>query len=484
MLERAWQQVDQQPEENVRTLFLESDKVYEVALDGVTPAKVNIRSITPTFLTDIEKPRVVNLKDMTLVDGIFYNKTPYTVHGLYVESHSVTYLNFARPVQGYTAVHLGCEFRRHQIVDMTALGNNPYDLAPDSLNDHPEARAVNAEERRWVERMQIYQHHWANSPGTLCEIDKRATRSREYPSHSQTPCGLDHNSVDKHPISGITTKLLIDPTLTSGMFSEQPTIEMSQSFINYSFSLRVNPQLVAECATMDPGKVRWAAKQLVHSYRSQYWLSYGLHLPPGICQRPTDSFIPVFPDYPGNCYTPANLVISTNRLGGIVYRFELHSADTVSDFRMRLLSCQVLSARVLLSDRHLVYLAFVQVPKKDVHVSFYSKESDQMASITLSEFTSVLEGEKAITPLGNPNVLADMLTKDLEITIKTDNNAWLSEFHLPDPSPNRLVRFMSQSDRPSVIHHDNTLHYLHKNWSVACSSNATLWKCSSTASLG
>ena len=484
MLERAWQHVDQDPEENLRTLFLESDNVYEAALDGVIPDKVNVRTITPTFLMDIDKPRVVNLKGMTLVDGIFYNKTPYTVDGLYVESDFVTYLNFARPVEGYTAVHLGCEFRKHQIVDMTTLGNNPYDLAPDSLNNHPEARAVNADERRWVERMQIYQHHWANSPGTLCEIDKRTIRSREHPLHAQAPCGLNHHSVGKHPISGVTTKLLIDPTLASGRFSEYPTIKMSQNFTNYSFSLRVNPRLVAERASIEPGKVRWAAKQLVHSYRSQYLLSYGLNLSPDICQRPTDSLTPVFPDFPGNRYTPANLVVSTNRLGGVVYRFELHSADTVSDFRMRLLSCQELSARILLSDRHHVYLAFDQVPRKDVHVSFYSKESDQMASTTLSEFTSVLEGAEAVTPLGNPDVLADMLTKDLEITVKTDNDAWLSEFHLPDPSPNRVVRFISQADQPSVIHHDNTLHHLHKNWSVACSSNATMWTCSSTTSSG
>ena len=483
-LERVWQQVVQDPEENVRTLFLTSDNVYEAALDDVIPARVNIRTITPTFLRDIAMPRVVNLKNMTLVNGIFYNKTPYTVDGLYVESDFVTYLNFVRPVQGYTAVHLGCEFRRYRIVDMTTLGDNPYDLAPDSLNNHPEARAVNADERRWVERMQIYQHHWVNSPGTLCEIDKRTIRSREHPLHAQAPCGLNHHSVGKHPISGVTTKLLIDPTLASSMFSQHPTIEMSQSFIDYSFSLRVNPQLIAESASVDPGKVRWAAKQLVHSYHSQYLLSYSLNLSPGICQRPTDSFTPVFPDFPGNRYTPANLVVSTNRLGGIVYRFELHSTDAVSDFRMRLLSCQELSARILLTDRHLVYLAFDQVPRKDVHVSFYSKESDQMASTTLSEFTSVLEGEEAVTPLGNPNVLADMLTRDLEIIVKTDNNAWLSEFHLPDPSPNRLVRFMSQADRPSVIHHGDTLHYLHKNWSVDCSSNATLWQCSSTESSG
>ena len=484
MLDSVWQHVDQDPEENLRTLFLESSNVYEAALDDVIPDKMNVRTISPTFLMDIDQPRVVNLKDMTLVDGIFYNKTPYTVDGLYVESDFVTYLNFARPVEGYTAVHLGCEFRKHQIVDMTTLGNNPYDLAPDSLNNHPEARAVNAEERHWVERMQIYQHHWANSPGTLCEIDKRATRSTEHPLHAQAPCGLNRHSVGKHPISGVTTKLLIDPTLAAGRFSEYPTIEMSQNFTDYSFSLRVNPRLVAERASIEPGKFRWAAKQLVHSYRSQYLLSCGLNLSPGICPQPTDSLTPVFPDYPGNRYTPANLVVSTNRLGGVVYRFELHSADTVSDFRMRLLSCQELSARILLTDRHHVYLAFDQVPRKDVHVSFYSKESDQMASTTLSEFTSVLEGEEAVTPLGNPNVLADMLTRDLEITVKTDNNAWLSEFHLPDPSPNRVVRFISRADQPSVIHHNNILHHLHKNWSVACSSNATLWTCSSTTSSG
>ena len=481
-LERAWQQVDQDPEENLRTLFLESNTVYEAALDGVIPARANTRTITPTFIMDIAMPGVVNLQDMTLVDGIFYNKTPYTVDGLYVESDFVTYLNFARPVQGYTAVHLGCEFRRHQIIDMTTLGNNPYDLAPDSFDDYPEARAVNAEERRWVERMQIYQRHWSNLPGTLCELDKRSIRSGEHPLHAQAPCGLNDHSIGDYPISGVTTKLLIDPTLASGRFSEHTILELSQNFRNYSFSLRVNPRLIAERASTEPGKVRWAAKQLVHSYSSQYLLSSSINLSPDICARPIDRFTPVFPDYPGNRYTPANLVVSTNRLGGVVYRFELHSADTVSDFRMRLVSCQELSARVLLTDRHLVYLAFDQVPRKDVHVSFYSKESDQMASTTLSEFTSVLEGEEAVTPLGNPNVLADKLTKDLEITVKTDNNAWLSEFQLPDPSPNRVVRFISRADRPSVIHHDNTLHDLHKNWSVVCSSNATMWTCSSTAS--
>ena len=88
-------------------------KVYEAALDGVKPDRVDSRTMTPTFLMNLEKPQVVNLKDMTLVERIFYNKTPYTVHGMYVEDLFVSYVNFARPLQGYTAVHLGCEFCRH-----------------------------------------------------------------------------------------------------------------------------------------------------------------------------------------------------------------------------------------------------------------------------------------------------------------------------------------------------------------------------------
>ena len=483
-LERAWQ-IDDEPED-VRTLFLNSDQIYEVALDGVKPNKVSSRTITPTFHMDLEKPQVINLKDMSLVDGIFYNKTPYTVHGLYVKNSSVSYLDFARPVQGYTAVNLGGEFARHKIADSVTLGNNPYDLTLDSHDDHPEARAVNSTERRWVERMQIYQQHWVNSPGTLCKIGEPLAKCAEsraylprspYAPNSQAPCGLNPISVRMHPVSGITSKLWIDPSLDTGMFAARPTVVATRGPAG-STILRMSPKLIEGIAAgIRPEVVRWAAIGYVPNYYSEYlWLSHSSYL----YNLSTGDSSPPFPDYPGDYYTPANLVVDTNKLDHVAYRFTLHSADTVSDLRMRLFSYQVVSARMMLTDRDAVILAFDEAPREDVHVSFYSRESDQMASVTLPKTTSVIEGKEAIFRLANPNVLADMLTKVLDITIKTDNDAWLPEFHLPIPSPDRIVRFRHHADKLSVFLEGSRVGYLRKNRVVDCEACNNRWCCSFT----
>ena len=484
-LERAWQ-IDDEPED-VRTLFLNSDKIYEVGLDGVKPNRVSSRTITPIFHLDLEQPQVVNLKDMTLVDGIFYNKTPYTIHGLYVKKSSVLYLDFARPVQGYTAVYLGGEFARHKIADSATLGNNRYDLALDSNEDHPEARAVDATERRWVERMQIYQQYWANSPGTLCEFGERldeCVESRGYPPsspyspNSRPSCGLNPISVRMHPVSGITSKLWIDPSLGTGMYAARPTVMATRGPAGFSTILRMSPKLMEGIAAGIRSELaRSVAIDHVPNYYSEHlWSSFSSHL----YNKSTGDSSPPFPDYPGDFYTPANLAVDTDRLDHVVYRFTLHSADTVSDLRMRLLSYQVVSARVMLTDRDAVLLAFDEAPREDVHVSFYSKESDQMASVTLPKITSVIEGKEAISRLANPNVLADMLTKVLDITIKTDDDAWLPEFNLPIPTPNRIVRFRHQADKPSVFleRSSNRVGYLRKNWVVDCEANGNRWSCS------
>lgn len=381
-LERAWQ-IDNEPEE-VRMLSLHSDKIYEVSLDGVKPGRVNSRTITPSFLANLAKPRAVNLNDMTLIKGIFFNKTPYTVHGLYVQHSSVTYVDFATPIQGYTAVNLGCEFSQHRLVDSTTIGNISYDLAPVSCDEHPQARAVNAKERRWVERMQIYQRYWVNSPERLCEISGKAAgcvRNGEYLPYSQKPCGLNSDFVNLHPVSGITVELLVDPSLTTGMYADEPTIKISRCPTDFSFSIRISPKLIeGGSARISPESVHWAAKSLVHHYRYEPSSLY-------LYDRYTGSSSQAFPDYPGDAYTPSNLAVTTNRLGGAVYRFELNSPDTVSDLRMRLISYQMLSVRIMLSDKNTVYLEFDKALKNDVCVSFYSRESDQMASVSLSEHT-------------------------------------------------------------------------------------------------
>ena len=475
-----------QDPEGARMLFLESARVHEAVLDDVIPAGVDIRRVTPLFSMTLEKPQLVNLKDMTLVEGVLYNNSPYTIQGLYIEGPSIKYLDFAKPVGAYTAVHLGCEFQHHRLVDMTILGHNPYDIAPDLLSEHPEARAVSASERGWVERMQIYQNHWSNSPKTLCEIDEEAAEiawSREYPERSQA--GPDHYSVHNHPVSGVTTRLLIDPTLTTGIFSQHPSLRLTKSTKDSSSILRINPE-VLEHSCLQAEQVRRVAKLLVPSHNSQSMLNNGLQF--SYVMRLDDLLTypisRVFPECPGERYTPANLVITTDRLGGTVYRFDLHSAEAVSDLRMRLLSYQVVSAKVVLTERKdIVFLTFDEIPEEDVHVSFYSRESNQMASVTLSEFTSVVEGKEAISRLGDPHVLNDMLMRDFNITIKTDDDAWLPEFVLPDPSPKRVVRFRSRASRKSFILHGSSVADLHRNWAVDCQSNVDTqnWRCLSSA---
>ena len=69
-----------------------------------------------------------------------------------------------------------------------------------------------------------------------------------------------------------------------------------------------------------------------------------------------------------------------------------------------------------------------------------------------------------------------MLTKVLDITIKTDNDAWIPEFRLP--APNRIVQFRHQADQPSVILDGSATGYnLHNGQVVDCKSYDNYWRC-------
>lgn len=82
---------------------LRNSDLYEVPLDTAVPLKVRSQTITPLFIRALERPSVIDLKNMTISGNIFFNKTPYTIQSVYVELDGmITRLEFAPIVPKYS----------------------------------------------------------------------------------------------------------------------------------------------------------------------------------------------------------------------------------------------------------------------------------------------------------------------------------------------------------------------------------------------
>lgn len=466
---------------------LRNSGLYEVPLNTTVPLKVRSQTITPLFIRALKRPSVVDLKNMTISGDIFFNKTPYTIQSVYVELDGmITRLEFAPIVPKYSAVQIDSGFAEAKVFHMTRLGNNPYDFDSHLIRSTPFARAPTEPERDWVELMQMYERYWSNSPGILCEISQQfdyCDFMDDFLECDDSPLKLAADAHFAQSLSGVTVQAWVDADPTGGTAGKQPALELVKSTRVASYPLRLTPEMLSNGLSDSPEKVSLATQNLIHEYYRNSGFTYHLAQ---TSQTGLDALFKSkatleFPDYPGDHYTPADLVVHTLWLGQGKYAFHLFTAEDASDIRLRLLSTQQLKASVMVSTTrsHVVNLIFREPPKTHVYASFYSQEADQMASVVLSESTVVVAGREAVSRLSQPGTLAGMLAKDNEVVIKTDQDAWISDLILPEliDTTDRAVFVESRADRPTTIHHKRGKEDVHTGTTKGCLYLDDNWAC-------
>lgn len=466
---------------------LRRSNLYEVTLKETKPFKIPSQSIAPLFIKTLKRPSAVDLKNMTITNNIFFNRTPYIIQSVYVQHDGmITRLEFAPTVPKYSAVKIDSKFAGANVFHMTSLGNNYYDFDSDLIRSTPFARAVTEPERDWIERIQMYERYWLNSPGTLCEISQQldyCDYMDDFLECTDSPLKLAADTHFAQSLSGVTMQVWVDDDPGVVRPNEQPTLELVKSTSVASYPLRLTPKMLSNGLSDSPEKVSMATQNLIHEYYHNLGFSYHLDL---TSQTGLDALFKSkvaleFPDHPGDHYTPANLLVHVSWLGYRKYKFLLFTAEDASDIKLRLLSTQQLKARVMIitTQNHKLFLDFKETPKSHVYLSFYSRESDQMATVVLSQSTAVVAGREAVSRLSQPGILTRMLAKDNEVIIKTDQDARLSDLFLPEliDTARRSVVVESQADHPTTIHHKLGKEYVHKDTTTGCMHLEDGWAC-------
>ena len=466
---------------------LRRSNLYELPLKETKPLKIPSQSIAPLFIKALKRPSAVDLKNMTITDNIFFNRTPYIIQSVYVQHDDmITRLEFAPAVPKYSAVKIDSKFAGANVFHMTSLGNNYYDFDSDLSRSTPFARAVTEPERDWVERIQMYERYWLNSPGTLCEISQQfdyCDNMDDFLECTDSPLKLAADTHFAQSVSGVTMQVWVDDDPGVVKPNEQPTLELVNSTRVASYPLRLTPEMLSNGLSDSPEKASMATRNLIHEYYRNLGFSYQLSL---TSQTSLDALFKSkaaleFPDHPGDYYTPANLLVHVRWLGYGKYAFLLFTAEDASDIRLRLLSTQQLKARVMVitAENYKLFLDFKEIPRSHVYLSFYSRESDQMATVVLSQATAVVAGREAVSRLSQPGILARMLAKDNEVIIKTDQDARLSDLFLPEliDTAMKSVVVESRADHPTTIHHKHGEEYVYKDITTRCMHLADGWSC-------
>ena len=477
-----------QPEDQGTVAYaLRSSNLYEVPLKETKPLKIPSQSIAPLFIKTLKRPSAVDLKNMTITNNIFFNRTPYIIHSVYVQHDGMTTrLEFAPTIPKYSAVKIDSKFAGANVYHMTSLGNNYYDFDSDLIRSTPFARAVTEPERDWVERIQMYERYWLNSPETLCEISQQfgyCDHMDDFLECTDSPLKLAADTHFAQSLSGVTMQVWVDDDPDVVRPNEQPALELVKSTSVASYPLRLTPKMLSNGLSDSPEKVSMATQNLIHEYYRNLGFSYHLDL---TSQTGLDALFKrkaalEFPDYPGDYYTSANLLVHVSWFGYRKYQFLLLTAEDASDIKLRLLSTQQLKARVMIitTENYKLFVDFKETLKSHVYFSFYSRESDQMATVVLSQSTAVVSGREAVSRLSQPEILARMLAKDDEVIIKTDQDARLSDLFLPEliDTARRSVVVESQADQPTTIHHKLGKEYVHKDTTTGCMHVEDGWFC-------
>lgn len=442
------------------TTKLDNIGFFEIGMSNTQPAAIESVVTTISQTTPLEKPGFLNLANISIEEGVISNNTNYSVGGIYVERDGVPYyLEFSSELPAYSSTHLSEEWRTSHYVNMAQLGKTQYNFNPSLVGGRPEARLANEQERDSAEQVYRYEHYWLNNPKTLATVIDRVAEQcdinegySECKNYSKPRLEYASDMYFAQSVSGLTSNFRIDPS-TWGL-ATQPGKNLVKSTVNSIQNVWMSPDLVANMLSENKATAIDAEQGLIHEYfhnlgfsHSSGWASHT-----GI----DDLFGAKAYEYRtelGDNYYASNLVVQATKTDALTYTFSTYGLGDITDLKMRLLSTQDLSAEVTESDNsNQVTIQFDKMPETDVHVSLYSQESSQMATVTLTDFVTEVSGLEALSNLNNTfAALVDQYTK---VFIYTANGAWVRDFNLPEGKEGHMIIFQSNAGRNSNIYYD------------------------------
>ena len=456
--------------ENNNITRLQNSSTYEVHLTNTKPESIDSISIVPTNTESVVRPSVVTLKDMSIESGYFVNKTPYTVNGIFVEKNGlVTLIEFTRSIGGYSKGYIGEQYDDHTITNQSNIANNKYDFESNNTpGGYPKIRHANEIERDSVERIQMYERFWINSPKTLSEITQRIeeqcdinngySECRNYPEST-----LDYTTdmYFAQSLSGLTSQFWIDPSVWG--LATAPGKNLVKSNTSNVMNLWMHPTLMENMLSDNASTVIDAEQGLIHEYyhnlgfgHSSGWASY-LGIDDLFGEK-------AYNEYRHNLngkMVNTNIITNVEKIDGKIYKISLNSIGSINDLSMRILSSEPVTATVVQQDSSCFTLKFDESPDTDIYVSIFSSESSQMSTIKLTNFVESISGQSGLSNLHN--VFGDIIEQYEKVYISTANGSWVSEFTLPDAADGKEIVFSSSAGWNSRITYNGKTDVLRTN---------------------
>ena len=444
---------------------------FEVSLKDTKPAPITsvFVSVVPGSVQLIDLPLISDPSNIKIERDRIVNNTSHRFKEIFVkiDDGMVYHLEFSDPIPAYASAWLPEEWHGAHVIDMTQLGSNKINFKTFFENRKEDVRWANFHSRKAIDRVLRYEHYWANAPQTLPSIIK----------HVEKRCGagvvvegfaecrdsrkpmLEYitSMYFTQSFSGLTTDFMIDAKeWASAKVGSKNLISSNEE---QSAQIRMSPRLVDYMDSHDPQLSIEAEQALIHEHFHNLGFGHESGWPStdGI----DDLFAAEAHKYRfqlGSKYVPSNLVVQVLKINPLTYTLTLHGRGKVSDLKMRLLSTEDVNAQITESGSNKLTIKFEQVPYTDIYLSFFSMESQQMASVALTGFKTSVFGEQALDDLHND--FSTLVSNYARVFVHTSETAWLNDFYLPTTAPEgHSVVFVSRANVVSYLHHISSMRH-------------------------
>lgn len=456
--------------ENNRTTKLLNSSMYEVQLTKTKPNKINSVSVEPVGIESVARPRFVTLKDFSIQSGYFVNNSPYAVNSVFLENNGlIKYVEFTRSVGAYSKGYIGEEYNGYTIVNQSNIANNKYDFESDNTpSGFPNIRHANEVERDSVERVQMYERFWINSPKTLSEItqhiDELCEKNSGYSEcHNYPESKLDYTTdmYFAQSLSGLTSQFWIGPSVWG--LATMPMKNLTKSNTLNVENLWMSPTLMDNMLSDNADVAIDAEQGLIHEYYHN--LGFG-HSSGWASSMGIDDLFgaKAYHEYRynlGDQMINTNIITKVDEIDGNNYKISLSSIGSINDLSMRILSSEDVKATVVQRDSNDFMLTFDELPDTDIYISIFSSESSQMSTIKLTNFVGAISVQSALSNLHN--VFEDIIEQYEKFYVYTTNGSWISEFTLPEAKDGKIIVFSSSAGWSSSIHYNGKTDVLRTN---------------------
>ena len=445
---------------------------FDVGLEDTKPAPITSVpvSVASGSVQLLDLPLISDPSNIKIVRDRIVNNTSHRFKEIFVkiDDGMVYRLEFSAPIPAYASAWLPEEWHGAHVIDMTQLGSNKIYFNTFFENRKEDGRWANFRSRKAIDRVLRYEHYWANAPQTLPSIIKHvekrcgagvAVEGFAECRDSRKPM-LEYitSMYFTQSFSGLTTDFIIDAK-KEGASAKVGSKNLVSSKEDLSAQIWMSPRLVGLMDSDDPQESIEAEQAFIHEHFHNLGFGHESGWPStdGI----DDLFAAEAHKYRiqlGSRYVPSNLVVQVLKINPLTYTLTLHGRGKVSDLRMRLLSTEVVNAQITESGSNKLTIKFEQVPYTDVYLSFFSLESQQMASVALTGFKASVFGQQALDDLHSD--FSTLVNDYARVFVHTSETAWLSDFYLPTTAPEgHSVVFVSRANVVSYLHHISSIRH-------------------------